>query len=131
MRNHHASNNFAGSAVVTSASYGAQTTTLQLQTFAGERIEVTLEGTPDPAGAAAVTAGNLRPVSVKILLTGEPCSVFVLSAQGPPYSLEVTVGVALALYQSGVHAVVEGGLKLDVTCSTQKRRGLRIPSSLP
>ncbi|KIC63793.1 hypothetical protein RM50_18355 [Pseudarthrobacter phenanthrenivorans] len=129
MRNHDASNNFAGSAVVTSASYGPKTTMLQLQTFAGERIDVVLEDKPDAAGAAAVNAG-LRPVSVKILLTGEPCSVFLLSPQGP-HSVDVTVGVALALYQSGVRAVVDGGLQLDVTCSTRKRTGLRFPSSLP
>lgn len=127
---YHASNNFAGSAVVTSVSFGPQTTTLRLQTYAGERINLTLEERPDPAGAAALTVENLRPVSVKILLNGEPCSVFVLSPQGPHYA-EITLGTALALNQSGVHAVVDGGLKLDVTCSTRKRAGLRFPSSMP
>lgn len=128
--NHQTSNRFAGSAVVTSASYGPQTTTLHLQTFAGERIDYTFEDRPHAAGASALSAGNTRPVSVKIPADGEPCTVFVLSPKGPHHA-EVTLGAALALHQLGIHTVVEGGLRLNVSCSTRKRAGSQSPSSLP
>lgn len=118
--NHQTCNRFAGSAVVISATYEAHATTLRLQTYAGERIGHTFEVRPDAAGAAALTAGNERPVSVKIPVNGEPCSVFVLSPKGPHHA-EVTLGAALALHQLGIHAVVEGGLRLGVSCSTTTR----------
>jgi hypothetical protein len=128
--NHQTCNRFAGAAVVISASYGARATTLQLQTYAGERIGYTFQARPDAATAAALTAGSERPVSVKIPVNGEPCSVFVLSPKGPRH-LEVSLGAALALHQLGIHAVVEGGLRLGVSCSTKKRAAFKPASSLP
>jgi hypothetical protein len=111
---------FVGSAVIAGAFYGPRTTTLQLQTFAGQYIEYTMDDIPDPAGEAEFRGSNLRPISVKIQAGGEQCTAIVLASDGPRRS-NVTLGTALALYRSGVQAVVDGGLQLGVSCSTYKR----------
>lgn len=120
-RNHpHDSGRFVGSAVIAGASYGPETTLLQLQTFAGEHLAYTINDIPDPAGEAELRRRNVRPISVKIPADGEQCSVIALAPDGPRRS-NVTLGTALALHQSGVHAVVDGGLQLGVSCSTHKK----------
>lgn len=120
-RNHlHGSGRFVGSAVIAGASYGPRTTILQLQTFAGEYVEYTVDDIPDPAGEAEFLRTNARPISVKIQAGGEHCSVIALDPNGPRRS-NVTLGTALALHRSGVHAVVEGGLQLGGSCFTHKK----------
>ncbi|WP_163167717.1 hypothetical protein [Arthrobacter sp. Alg241-R88] len=119
-RNHSQdSGQFVGSAVVAGAAYGSQTTVLQLQTFAGEFIDYTLDDIPDPAGAAKFRNNNLRPISVLIQHGGERCSVLALTPDGPRRSI-ATLGTALALHQSGAHTVVDGGSTTRVPCSTDK-----------
>ena len=49
---------------------------------------------------------------------GEQCSVIALASDGPRRS-NVSLGTALALHQSGVYAVVDGGLQFGMSCSTQ------------
>jgi hypothetical protein len=120
-RNHpHDSGCFVGSAVVLGAAYGLRTTLLKLQTFAGEYFDYTIDSIPDPTGIAEFRSSNLRPISVKIEDCGKRCSVIALSQDGPRRS-SVTLSTALALHQSGVHAVVNGGLQLGVSCSTHER----------
>lgn len=119
----HDSGQFVGSGVVAGASYGSRTTVLQIQTFVGEYIDFTVGGVPDPAGAAEFLTNDLRPISIRIQHGGEQCSVIALAADGPRRS-KVSLGTALALHQSGVYAVVDGGLQFGMPCSTQnaKRR---------
>jgi hypothetical protein len=105
--------------VVAGAAYGSRTTLLHLQTFAGEVIDYTVDDIPDPTGAAEFRNNNLRPISVQIRHGGERCSVIALTSKGPRHS-SVTLGTALALHQSGAHAVVDGGLTTGVPCSTHK-----------
>lgn len=107
---------FISSAVVAGASYGHGTTNLQLQAFTGECIDYPVADIPDHAGAVDLLRDNCRPISVKIQNGGEHCSVIVLTPSGTRCA-SVTPGTALALYQSGVHAVVEGGLRAEVPCS--------------
>jgi hypothetical protein len=111
----HDAGQFVGSAVVAGGSYGPQSTLLRLKTFAGEYIDYRVSDVPDPAGIAALHGDNLHPISVKIQEGGQRCSVVAL-ASGGPRSLTVTLGTALALYKSGVHAVVDGGLQIGVPC---------------
>jgi hypothetical protein len=111
---------FVGSAVVAGAAYAHGSTILKLQTFAGNYIDYVIGGGPDPAGAAEFASNDLRPISVKIQLSGERCSVLALASDGPRRS-NVTLGTALALHQSGVHTLVEGGLQTRVTCSVQTK----------
>lgn len=114
----HNSVQFAGSAMVDGASYSRLTTTLKLRTFAGEKVDYTVVDVPDPAGAAEFRKNNLRPISVKIRHGGKFCSVIALTAAGTQRS-NITLGTALALHQSGVHAVVDGGLLSGFPCSTR------------
>ncbi|MCP1415555.1 hypothetical protein [Paenarthrobacter sp. A20] len=107
---------FVGSAVVAGASYGEQSTTLELKTFAGENFDFTVPAIPDHAGAAAFYQSSLRPISVKIRQGGEHCTAIALSIEGPRSS-SVSLSTALALLHRGVHTVVEGGLHSDVVCS--------------
>jgi hypothetical protein len=111
-------NTFVGSAVVTAACYGAGITTLKLHTFAGGDISFTIRCVPDPAGAIEFCTTQ-RPVAVKIEQGGERCIATALTTRGPR-RLRVSLGTALALHQSGVHAVVDGGLRSGVTCSATK-----------
>lgn len=110
------SNRFVGSAVVTGASYGERTTTLKLQTFRGECLGITVDGTPEPAEAAELQQRNLRPISVKIQGGGRRCVAIALTPDGPRCP-NVSLGAALALQQSGVRTVVDGGLRAEVACS--------------
>lgn len=110
---------FLGSAVVAGASYGHGSTILQLQTFAGKYIDYIVGGVPDPVGAAELHSNNLRPMSVKIQHGGKRCSVIALTSNGPRRS-SVTLGTALALHQSGVHTLVDGGLQTRVSCCTHR-----------
>lgn len=112
----HDFNQFVGSAVVSGASYRQRTTILQLQTFAGERLDCALGDVPDLAGAADFAGNALRPISVIIQQGGERCSVIGLTSRGPRRR-NVTLGTALALHQSGVHTVVEGGLQKRASCA--------------
>lgn len=113
---------FVGSATVVGASYGHGTTSLELQTFTGEYIEYSIDAVPDSAGAVELRGKNFRPLSVKIQRGGERCSVIALTPGGTrPTS--VTLGTALALHQSGVHTVVEGGLRAEVSCPRPQRSG--------
>lgn len=76
MRNHpNDSGQFVGSAVVVGADYRAKSTVLQLQTFTGMRIHYTVEGVQDPAGAAQIQRDTRRPISVKIQVHTQCCSV--------------------------------------------------------
>jgi hypothetical protein len=115
----HVAGQFVGSALVIGASYGPQTTVLRLQTFAGESIEYSVGGIPSPAGAAEFRSYNLRPISVMIQQGGEQCSVIGLATDGPRRA-NVTLDIALALHQSGVHMVVDGGLRTGVPCSSHR-----------
>jgi hypothetical protein len=112
----HLSGQFVGSGVVTGAFYGRRHTLLHLRTFRGESIEYRLNGVPEPAGTAGLAGDNLRPASVKIQQGGWRCSLVALGEDGPR-ALSITLGTALALYKSGVHAVVDGGLPHGVPCS--------------
>jgi hypothetical protein len=113
---------FVGSATVVGASYGHGTTSLELQTFTGEYIEYSIDAVPDSEGAAELRGKNFRPLSVKIQNGGERCSVIALTPSGTrPTS--VTLGTALALHQSGVHTVIEGGLRAEVSCPRPQRPG--------
>lgn len=117
----HSPGQFVGSAVVAGASYGHGTTNLQLQSFTGEFIDYPFGGIPDPEGAAKFRGNNFRPISVKIEDGGERCSVIVLTSDGTQRAI-VTLGIALALHQSGVHAVVEGGLQARLSCFRHNSR---------
>lgn len=117
-RNHlSTSSQFAGSARVDGATYNRRTTTLKLRTFAGEEVDYTVSDIPDPAGAAEFRKTNPRPISVKIRQGGKWCSVIALTADGTQRT-NVAPGIALALHQTGVHTVVDGGLLSGVSCST-------------
>lgn len=109
---------FVGSAVVADATFGDRFSILRLQTFAGERVDYTVPGVPDPAGAANLRNDSFRPVSVKIQAGGEQCSVIALTPNGPQCS-SISLGSALELLRCGVRAVVEGGLRTRVPCATQ------------
>ncbi|XAS74273.1 hypothetical protein VUN82_10805 [Micrococcaceae bacterium Sec5.1] len=113
---------FVGSATVIGASYGQGTTNLELQAFTGEYIEYSIDAVPDSAGAAELPGKNFRPISVKIQHGGERCSVIALTPAGTRRT-SVTLGTALALHQSGVHTVVEGGLQAEVSCPRPQRSG--------
>lgn len=115
-----AADQFVGSAVVIGASIGPENTLLHLQTFTGDRVDYPLDALPDPAGEAYLRGQELRPISVKIRNGGLRCSVISLANDGPRTST-VTLGTALALYQSGVRAVVDGGLRLEAPCPTAPR----------
>lgn len=121
-RNHqHGPGQFVGSAVIAGASYGHRATLLHLRTFAGEDLDFAIADTPDSAGAARLRSSIHRPLSVKIEHGGERCSVIALTPSGPR-RWTVTLGTALALHQSGVHAVVDGGLRNRVACPTTRGR---------
>ncbi|MGF9646890.1 hypothetical protein AAIH32_02895 [Pseudarthrobacter oxydans] len=111
---------FIGSAAVVGASYGQGTTHLQLQAFTGEYIDYPIDAVPDPLGAAELRRKNFRPISVKIQDGGERCSMIALTSDGTRRA-SVTLGTALALYCSGVHTTVEGGLPAEVSCSKPQR----------
>lgn len=129
VRNHPARfDQFVGSAAVAGASYGRRTTILQLQTFAGEYIDYTIDDIPDPAAADEFRRDNVRPISVRIQHGGQICSVTTLTSDGTRRS-NVTLGAALALHQSGVHLVVDGGLQTGVSCSTRTGAKERPPVS--
>ena len=113
--------------MVAGAAYGFRTTLLQLQTFAGELFHYAIDDLPDPAGAAEFQHADVRPISVHIQHGGERCSVIALTSDGPQRS-NITLGTALALQQSGVHAVVDGGLKSGVPCSRRRPDMERPPS---
>ncbi len=118
-KHRHPSNEFVGSAVVAGAVYGSRTTLLKLRTFSGELIEYTVGDIPDPAGTAEFSSNNLRFIAVQIQHGGKRCSVITLTPEGPRRSL-ATLGTALALFRSGAHTVVDGGLKSGVPCSIYK-----------
>lgn len=118
-RNPDRPDQFVGSAVVTGASCDHRTTILQLQTFAGRRLSYSLDDIPDAAGEAEFRRNDPRPVSVKIQQGGQYCSVVTLTSDGMRSS-RITLGTALALHQSGVHTVVDGGRQAEVSCSTFK-----------
>lgn len=115
----HNSGQFVGSAVVTGAIYGPHHTLLRLKTFGGELIDYSVGDVPDPAGIAEFNGDDLRLISVKIQYGGKQCSVIARAAAGGARALRVTLGAALALYKSGVHAVVDGGLSAGVPCSAR------------
>jgi hypothetical protein len=117
----HNSGQFVGSAVVAGATYGRHHTLLRLKTFGGELIDYRVGDVPDPAGIVEFNGGDLRPLSVKIQDGGKHCSVIARAAAGGARALRVTLGAALALYTSGVHAVVDGGLSAEVPCSVRNR----------
>lgn len=108
---------FVGSAMVVGSSYGEHSTTLTLRNFAGESFGFTVHALPDDAAAALFYENNLRPISVKIQHGGARCTAIALSADGPQ-SMSIPLGIALALLQRKVHAVVEGGMHSDVPCSS-------------
>lgn len=113
---------FIGSARVVGASYGHGTTYLELQAFTGEYIEYSIEAVPASAGEVELPGENFRPISVKIQDGGERCSVIALTPGGTRRT-NITPGTALALHQSGVHTVVEGGLPAEVSCPRPHRPG--------
>ncbi|MFC9354948.1 hypothetical protein [Arthrobacter sp. NPDC057013] len=119
LRTSPSSGQFVGSAVVAGATYGPHHTLLRLKTFRGELIDYRLGDVPDPAGIVDVSSNGLRPISVKIRDGGKQCSVVALAAAGGARALTVTLRTALALYKSGVHAVVDGGLSAPAPCTTR------------
>ena len=119
---------FVGSAVVVGASHGHQNTLLRLKTFAGEYIDYRVSDIPDPEPIADNC--NFRPISVKIQNGGERCSVIALTSDGTR-NFSVTLGAALALYKSGVHAVVDGGLQIGAPCSIRNRPANALRPSSP
>lgn len=109
---------FVGSGVVKAARYDDQSTTLKLRTFAGVHLRYTIACVPDPAGAAEFWTTNSRPIAVKIQQGGKRCTATALTDKGARTS-QVSLGTALALHQSGVHAIVDGGQQTGVTCSAR------------
>lgn len=108
---------FVGTAIVAGATYGPETTVLQLVTCTGDYVAYTVADVPDHARADGLQRSSL-PLSVKIQESGKRCWVMALTSAGPRRT-EVTLGAALALQQAGVHAVVEGGMQADVPCSAR------------
>jgi hypothetical protein len=112
---------FVGSAVVIGASNGAEATLLKLRTFSGECLDYEVRDIPDHAGAAELGARKFRPIPVKIQDGGQRCGVIALTSSGTRHS-PISLGTALALQQSGVLVVVDGGLQAWASCSSQGSR---------
>ncbi len=115
---HHDSGEFVGSAVVVGATFDREHSILSLRTFTDCLIDFVIQGVPDPDGYATLMTTPRRPISVKIHGGAREYTVVTLGAGGAQ-SAEVAQGTALALIQSGVHAVVDGGLPSSLSCSTR------------